>query len=107
MFLNLYFAVGHVISCCLPGFLMRAMVFPVLGTNQQVITLHSLALPDRLPLELCISGMVLGESPGCRLGAPSRAGLWEGEAALSEAQALGCCDHSYNHFGQFLRQELE
>lgn len=77
---------------------MRAMEFLLLGTNQQVITLHSLALPDRLPLELSISGMVLGESPGCRLGVPSRAVLWEGEEALSEAQALGCCDHLLQSF---------
>lgn len=73
-------------------------MFPLLGTNQQMITLHSLALPDRLPLELSISGMVLGESPGCRLGVPSHAVLWEGEAALSESQALGCCDHPIQSF---------
>lgn len=47
---------------------MRVMVFLLLGTNQQVITLHSLALPDRLPLELSISGMVWwvsGVQAGC------------------------------------------
>lgn len=41
---------------------MRVMVFLLLGTNQQVITLHNLALPNRLPLEQCISGRVCWES---------------------------------------------
>lgn len=41
---------------------MRVMVFFLLGTNQQVITLQNLALANRLPLELSMSGMVCWES---------------------------------------------
>lgn len=50
MFLNLYSAVGRVISCCLPGFLMRVLVFLLLGTNQQLITLHKACLAKQAAL---------------------------------------------------------
>lgn len=72
---------------------MRVMVVLLLGTNQQMITLHKVCLPDRLPLELSISGMRCWESlrsPGHRLGILFLAVHWEGEEALSEAHGESC-----------------
>lgn len=77
MFLNLYSAVGRVISCCLPGFLMRVLVFLLLGTNQQLITLHKACLAKQAALGAArLWNGVLGESQVSRAQAGHTLPCW-------------------------------